>query len=120
MGQAAILFTLLLLIPARVRACPNETVTIGPYHVQTVKGTIEPLDGSNYDELPITFLLRERGTENTWPVRVHRNGQFLLVVPKGVYDFTIRVEGFLFTVLGEITVDGDGSTEPIDIRPPWC
>lgn len=121
MKQATILFTLLLLIPARTNwACPNETVTIGPYHVQTVKGTIEPLDGGTFDELPVTFTLRERGTEKTWRVTVHGNGDFLLVVPKGEYDFTIRINGFLLTLVGMITVDDEGETKPIVIRPPWC
>jgi hypothetical protein len=121
MKPATILLTLLLLTPARTSwACPNETVTIGPYHVQTIKGTIEPLEGSTYDELPITFTVKERGAEKIWTVPVHRNGEFLLVVPKGEYDFAIRVEGFLFTIVGTITVDDEGETEPIAIRPPWC
>ena len=121
MKQATIVFTLLLLMPARASwACPNETVTMGPYHVQTVKGTIEPLDGSTYDELPVTFTLREQGTEKTRTVTVHGNGDFLLVVPKGEYDFTIRIHGFLFTIVGMITVDDEGETKPIAIRPPWC
>jgi hypothetical protein len=102
------------------RACPEESVTIGPYHVQTIKGTIEPYDGSNYEELTITFVVKERDTEKTWSVPVHRNGEFLLVVPKGEYNFTIRVEQFLFTITGKIVVDDEGKTTPILIRPPWC
>jgi hypothetical protein len=122
MKLLSILFILLLLMPGCASlACPNETVTIGrPYHVQTIKGTIEPPDGSSYDELPITFTVKQRGAEKTWVVPVHGNGDFLLVVPKGVYDFTIRVEGFLFTIVGTFLVGDEGETEPIAIRPPWC
>ena len=121
MNRTTILFSLLLLTLARASwACPSETVTIGPYHVQTIKGTVEPLEGSTYDELPITFTVQERGTEKVWTVPVHGNGDFLLVVPKGEYDFRIRVEGFLFTIVGRITVDDEGETGPIAIRPRWC
>jgi hypothetical protein len=121
MKPATIVFTLLLLIPARANwACPEETVTVGSYHLQTIKGTIEPLEGSTYDELPIMFTAQERGAEKIWTVPVHSNGDFLLVVPKGEYDFTIRVEGFLFTIVGTITVDDEGERQPIAIRPPWC
>lgn len=121
MKQATILFTLFLFTLARAnRACPSEIVTIGPYHVQTIKGTIEPPDGSTFDELPITLMVHERGTENTWMVPVHGNGDFLLVVPKGEYDFTIHVEGFLVTLVGNITVDDEGDTKPIAIQTSWC
>jgi len=101
-------------------ACPKETVTIGPYHLQTIKGTVAPLDGSNYDELTISFVVHERDTGKTWNVPVHRNGQFLLVLPKGEYNFTIRVEQFLFTIVGKITIDDEGDAKPVEIRPPWC
>lgn len=120
MKIATILSALLALgLATDVRACLEETVTIGPYHLQTVKGTIEPFDGANFDELTITFVLKDRDGR-TWSVPVHRNGEFLLVVPNGEYDFTIRVEQFLFTLVGTITVDDDGGSDPITIRPPWC
>jgi len=121
MKQAKILFTLLVLVLAGdSQACPETILRIGPYHLQTIKGTVEPLDGSNYDELTITFVVQERDTDKTWNVPVHRNGEFLLVLPKGEYNFTIRVEQFLFTIVGKITVDDEGDTNPVAIRPPWC
>jgi hypothetical protein len=96
MKQLKILFTLLVLaLAGKSLACPEETVTIRPYHLRTIKGTIEPPDGGNYDELKINFVVQERDTDRTWKVPVHSNGDFLLVLPKGEYNFTIRVEQFL-------------------------
>lgn len=103
-------------------ACLQETVTYGPFTTRELSGRILPLEGDELLPGTVTFTVREKGQDaQTWQVPVQADGKFALVLPEGLYEFTINVEGFLFTLVGDVTIRRDAdSDKPIDLRPPWC
>ena len=104
-------------------ACLQEKVTYGPFTTRELSGRILPDEGD--EVLPgtkLTFIVREKGEDDeTLQVPVQADGRFTLDLPEGLYEFTINVEGFLFTLVGDVTIRRDAdSDKPIDLRPPWC
>ena len=105
-------------------ACPQETVTYGPFTTRELRGRILPMhDEELLPGTKVTFVLHEKGRENAEvrEVTVAADGRFVLGLPEGVYEFTIKIEGFLFTLVGEVTISVSADPErSIEIRPPWC
>lgn len=104
-------------------ACPVETVDVGTLEVQSFVGRVLPPYDEQNLHVVVDFSLtdHERPEAERWVVPVQPNGEFILALPKGVYDFRIKVDGFLFTLVGKIAV-GQSSDAPtrLIIRPPWC
>jgi hypothetical protein len=105
-------------------ACPTEVRTYGPFTLRQLTGRILPLDDDHLlPGTPVTFLVREKANEQAdpWKVPVQEDGTFYLALPEGSYEFTITVEGFLFTLIGDVTISREASEEAsMKIHPPWC
>lgn len=121
--RVIIVLAVTVALPLPLLACPEETVHYPPFTVSEFGGRILPLDGEEL--LPgtkVTFILREKREEDakTWEVPVQADGRFLLGLPDGQYEFTIKVEGFLFTLKGDVTIRRDADAASMEIPAPWC
>jgi hypothetical protein len=120
LARAGMLF-LLVALPAQ--ACPEETVDHGKFKLRQLSGRLLPHEGEEL--LPsdnVHFVVRKPGEEDSaQQVTVSSNGEFTLGLAPGTYEFTIRAEGYLFTLIGVIEINPDASaSESLTIRPPWC
>jgi hypothetical protein len=107
-----------------VLACPEETITQGPFTVRQFKGRILPLgDDELLPHTPVQFTVREKDNEHTdrWDVPVAADGTFQVGLRDGVYEFTVHVDGYLFTLVGDVTISSDAAAEnTIMLYPNWC
>lgn len=103
-------------------ACPQETVTCGPFEVRQMKGKIEPPYNEAILPTEMVFVIRAKGEDKSERrVQVQSDGTFIIGVPEGRYEFEIKAEGFLFTLVGEVIVSLEAKDEQsILISPPWC
>lgn len=114
-----------LSVPAAF-ACPEEIIEYGPFELRTFSGRIEPPAGRQ--ELPggeVNFVVREKNREGEnsieWTVPVQPDGEFDLVLAEGAYEFSLSVEGFFFTLVGEFSITDDvDEGSRVLLSPPWC
>lgn len=109
--------------PSGAVSCPEETIDYGTFERAVLSGRILPPDGS--EELPgeVEFLLRERGKEQSEPSRVsvEEDGEFFLALPEGTFEFSVRVEGYFFTLVGVVVIDvAAEESGPIELHGSWC
>lgn len=123
LGRLPFLGLLFLLVTLPAQACPEETVDYGKFKLWQLSGRLLSYEGE--ESLPsdhVDFVVRKPGEEDSaQKVTVSPTGEFTLGLAPGTYEFTIKVEGFLFTMIGVIEITPDASAdEPLTIRPPWC
>lgn len=122
--RSAVVIVLFLLVTLRAYACPEETVDYGTFKLRQLSGKLIA-DGDDFLLLGehIHFIIRKQGDDDSAKrrVAVAPNGEFLVALPPGTYDFTIKVDGYLFTAIGVVVIDPDASaTESMTFRLPWC
>lgn len=118
---ATVALSLLAALP--VDACPEETVDYGTLLAQQFSGRILALEEWGLPGENVHFVIRERGTDDAeeQEVLVGSNGEFVHGLPLGRYDCTIKVDGFLFTVVGIVEVSSDPkAAESLTFSLPWC
>ena len=123
LGSLILAGMLFLLVALPAQACPQETVDYGKFTLRQLSGRLLSYEGEEL--LPsdnVDFVVRKPGEEDSaQQVTVSPNGVFTLGLAPGTYEFTIKVEGFLFTMVGIIEIDPDASVEEsLTLRPPWC
>jgi len=115
----------MLLLAQPLLACPEETVDHGTIELRNFAGRIISLG----DELlpvdieQVHFVLRSIGEKDReqWNVPVSPDGTFLLALPEGSYQFELKVEGFLFTLIGKVEIKHDADADrKLELHVPWC
>ena len=117
-----VLFALALVGPAI--SCPQETVEYPSVTLHRFAGRIVPPEGNQV--VPggsITFVVREKGRRKAAPVRVpvKVTGEFDLALRPGNYEYSLQIDGYLFTLVGEVLVSRRADTaQRLIFQPPWC